>query len=60
MDKKWAEANNAVEPTPAAATTPSYASLNANGTGAFIDREPSARREDRVQGQSELVAQART
>src|SRR5712671_3124359 len=35
MDKKWAEANNAVEPTPAAATSPSFASLNANGTGAF-------------------------
>src|SRR4051812_23684951 len=35
MDKKWAEANNAVEPTPAAATTPSFASLNANGTGPF-------------------------
>lgn len=35
MDKKWAEANNSVEPTPAAATTPSYASLHANGTGAF-------------------------
>jgi peptide/nickel transport system substrate-binding protein len=36
MDKKWAEANNATAPTPAAATTPSFASLNANGTGAFI------------------------
>jgi hypothetical protein len=36
MDKKWAEANNAVAPTPAAATSPSFASLNANGTGAFI------------------------
>jgi peptide/nickel transport system substrate-binding protein len=35
MDKKWAEANNAVSPTPVAATTPSFASLNANGTGAF-------------------------
>ena len=35
MDKKWAEANNAVEPTPAAATSPSYASLHANGTGPF-------------------------
>jgi peptide/nickel transport system substrate-binding protein len=35
MDKKWAEANNAVAPTPVAATTPSYASLHANGTGAF-------------------------
>src|ERR1700710_1845427 len=36
MDKKWAEANNATAPTPAAATTPSFAYLNANGTGAFI------------------------
>src|SRR3982751_5484907 len=35
MDKKWAEANDAVAPTPAAATTPSYASLHENGTGAF-------------------------
>ncbi|MET0968869.1 MAG: ABC transporter substrate-binding protein [Tardiphaga sp.] len=36
MDKKWAEANNATAPTPAAATSPSYASLNANGTGPFV------------------------
>ncbi len=35
MSKKWAEANNAAAPTPAAATSPSYASLNANGTGPF-------------------------
>src|SRR3954464_15066570 len=35
VDKKWAEANNVVDPTPAAATTPSYASLHANGTGPF-------------------------
>jgi peptide/nickel transport system substrate-binding protein len=35
MSKKWAEANNAAAPTPAAATSPSFASLNANGTGAF-------------------------
>src|SRR6266849_988882 len=35
MDKKWAEANNVVEPTPVAATTPSFASLHTNGTGAF-------------------------
>jgi peptide/nickel transport system substrate-binding protein len=35
MSKKWAEANNSVDPTPAAATSPSFASLNANGTGAF-------------------------
>lgn len=35
VSKKWAEANNAAAPTPAAATSPSYASLNANGTGAF-------------------------
>ncbi|HEY8564381.1 MAG TPA: ABC transporter substrate-binding protein [Beijerinckiaceae bacterium] len=36
MSKKWAEANNAASPTPAAATTPSYAALNANGTGPFV------------------------
>ena len=36
MDKKWAEANNATAPTPAAATSPSYASLHANGTGPFM------------------------
>src|SRR3979490_3286970 len=36
MDKKWCEENNAVAPTPAAATTPSYASLHANGTGPFF------------------------
>ncbi len=35
MSKKWAEANNAAAPTPAAATTPSFAALNANGTGPF-------------------------
>src|ERR1700674_5074609 len=35
MDKKWDEANNVVAPTPAAATSPSFASLHANGTGAF-------------------------
>ena len=35
MDKEWAEANNSAAPTPAAATTPSFASLNANGTGPF-------------------------
>src|SRR6185295_20397193 len=35
VSKKWAEANNVVAPTPAAATSPSYASLNANGTGPF-------------------------
>lgn len=36
MSKKWCEENNAVAPTPSAATTPTFASLNANGTGAFI------------------------
>ncbi len=35
MDKKWCEENNAVAPTPASAPTPTYASLHANGTGAF-------------------------
>jgi peptide/nickel transport system substrate-binding protein len=36
MDKKWCEDNNAVGPTPVAATTPSYASLHENGTGPFV------------------------
>ncbi len=36
MSKKWCEENNAVAPTPSAATTPTFASLNAMGTGAFI------------------------
>lgn len=35
MDKKWCEENNAVAPTPASATTPSYAALHENGTGPF-------------------------
>src|SRR6201995_5972566 len=35
MDKKWCGEHNSVAPTPAAATTPSYASLNENGTGPF-------------------------
>jgi len=35
MDKKWCVDNNAVAPTPASATTPSYASLHENGTGPF-------------------------
>src|ERR1700759_177612 len=35
MDKKWCEENNATAPTPASATSPSYASLHANGTGPF-------------------------
>src|SRR6201989_124170 len=35
MDKKWCEENNAVARPPVAATTPSYASLHENGTGAF-------------------------
>ena len=59
MDKKWCEENNSVAPTPAAATTPSFASLHENGTGPFTDREPSAWREDRIQGEPELVGQAR-
>src|ERR1700750_169508 len=35
MDRKWCEENNSVAPTPASATTPSYASLHENGTGPF-------------------------
>ena len=36
MDKEWSEANGAVNPTSASATNPSYAALNANGTGPFV------------------------
>jgi peptide/nickel transport system substrate-binding protein len=36
MDKKWCEDNNTVAPTPASATSPSYASLHENGTGPFV------------------------
>ncbi|HSY55467.1 MAG TPA: ABC transporter substrate-binding protein, partial [Bradyrhizobium sp.] len=36
MDKKWCEENNSVAPTPASATTPSYAALHENGTGPFM------------------------
>jgi peptide/nickel transport system substrate-binding protein len=42
MDKKWCEENNAVAPTPASATTPSYASLHENGTGPFITESHQA------------------
>ena len=35
MSKAWAEKNGSNAPTPAAATTPTYASLNAMGTGPF-------------------------
>jgi peptide/nickel transport system substrate-binding protein len=36
MGKKWCEEHDAVAPTPASATTPSYASLHENGTGPFM------------------------
>src|ERR1700740_2824592 len=36
MDKKWCEEHDAVAPTPASATTPSYAALHENGTGPFL------------------------
>ena len=36
MDKKWCEDHDAVAPTPASATTPSYAALHENGTGPFM------------------------
>ena len=35
MSKKWCEEHDAVKPTPASATNPSYASLHENGTGPF-------------------------
>jgi peptide/nickel transport system substrate-binding protein len=36
MDKEWSEANNAIVPTAAAATSPGYAALHTNGTGPFV------------------------
>ena len=35
MSKAWSEKNGATAPTPASASTPSYASLNALGTGPY-------------------------
>ncbi|MCA3565143.1 MAG: ABC transporter substrate-binding protein [Methylocystis sp.] len=35
MDKEWTEANNATQPSAPQDPTPSFAVLNANGTGAF-------------------------
>jgi peptide/nickel transport system substrate-binding protein len=35
MDKKWCQEHDSVAPTPASATTPSYAALHENGTGPF-------------------------
>ena len=35
IDKEWAEANNAVAPTTAAAANEGFAAFNANGTGPF-------------------------
>jgi peptide/nickel transport system substrate-binding protein len=35
MDKKWCQEHDAVAPTPASATAPSYAALHENGTGPF-------------------------
>jgi peptide/nickel transport system substrate-binding protein len=45
MSKKWAEAHDAVAPTPPNATAPSYASLHENGTGPFIisEHQPGVR-----------------
>jgi peptide/nickel transport system substrate-binding protein len=35
MDKKWCQDHDSMAPTPASATTPSYAALHENGTGPF-------------------------
>ncbi|MFC5555500.1 ABC transporter substrate-binding protein [Methylobacterium iners] len=45
MSKAWAEKNGAVAPSPASATSPSYAALNANGTGPFLitEHQPGVR-----------------
>lgn len=45
MSKRWAEANDAGQPSPASGTKPGHAALNANGTGPFriISHEPGVR-----------------
>jgi peptide/nickel transport system substrate-binding protein len=45
LSKKWAEANDATRPSPPSAGTPSYATLHADGTGAFtvVRHEPGVR-----------------
>ncbi|MEI8144728.1 MAG: ABC transporter substrate-binding protein [Alphaproteobacteria bacterium] len=35
VSRRWAQENGAIAPTPPAATTPGFATLNANGTGPF-------------------------
>ena len=45
MSKAWAEKNGAVAPSPASATSPSYAALHENGTGPFVitEHQPGVR-----------------
>jgi peptide/nickel transport system substrate-binding protein len=45
MSKSWAEKNNAVQPSAPTATSPSYATLNENGTGPFMvgEHQPGVR-----------------
>ncbi|GGK41571.1 ABC transporter substrate-binding protein [Salinarimonas ramus] len=45
MDQEWAQEHGVEKPTPASAETPSYAALNANGTGPFevTTHEPGVR-----------------
>ncbi|HSH40870.1 MAG TPA: ABC transporter substrate-binding protein, partial [Arenicellales bacterium] len=45
MDKEWAEEHDAVMPTSASGENESYATFNANGTGAFkiVEHEPGVR-----------------
>ncbi len=45
MDKQWAEANGAVEPVDLGKNVENYATLHANGTGAFklVSREPGVK-----------------
>src|SRR4051812_10479622 len=42
LSKKWAEANNSVEPQPQAGQQLSYAALHTNGTGPFVITEHQA------------------
>ena len=60
MDKKWCEENSSVAPTPASATTPSFASLHENGTGPFYIESHQPGVKTVFKPYRELVGQART
>ena len=60
FSKKWAEANGATQAQPATATSLNPFAAQGQRHRPVHDRQPRARREDRVQAEPELVGQARS